>query len=354
MEIVDPVQRRAHLATALLGVAREQPTVIRLSSGEILVAGGIDARGNPVPTIEWFAPDASRSTKRPIDLVTGRERAFVPLEAGGALAVVVPVTPSPDFKTVWVISADGTLEPGLPLDPTTLDMVRLFPGAEGAPALWTGRRWMRWSPWFGAFQPIADAPERGGAQPAPGPTLDVIANGDQGLAVWLDDRVEAGMNLTGFRFATRSRFGAVPKPLLIAGPDQLAPDRLAGFPGSSIRFESERGLILGPGASAFLTDVTFASFELEIDVTAAAATIVLRQEDGIELEVGGAGCAFAQAATQRLSVARRGRRVSVSVDGAPPRTCPSELAPNARVSLGLRGAQGVGQSGSRNLRVTRR
>jgi|GEM_PF-948696 len=349
MEIVDPVTRRARTAgVALLAVARENPTVLRLASGEILVAGGLDARKSQVPTIEWFAPDASRASKRPVDLVTGQERSFVALEAGGALAVIRPeIGASPEFKTVWVVTADGALEPGLPLDPATLDTVRLFPGAEGAPALWTGRRWMRWSPWFGGFEAIPDAPDKG-------PAMDSIASGDPGLALWLDDRSEAGMNVTGFRFATRTRFGAVPKPLLVSGTDQLAPDRLAGTAGNSIAFDPARGLVLGTGASAFLTDVTFADFELELDVTAAAPTIVLRPERGAELEVGGVSCAFAQNANQTLDVKRRGRRVTVRVDGGPERTCPTELEPGARVSLGLRGSHGAGVSAGRNLRVTRR
>jgi hypothetical protein len=378
MEIVDPVSRRARTGgIAELRVAREKPTVLRLANGEILVAGGFDATGTPIPTLEWFAPDASRATKRSVDLVTGRvtsqgntqveERAIVPLEAGGALAVILPsdIETTPEFKTVWVISADGTLEPGLPIDPATLESVRLFPGAEGAPALWTGQRWMRWQPWFGAFQAISDAPVKGcpGQAPnipcSPGPTLDAIASGDSGLALWLDPiKSQTGdlvsTNIVGFRFATRTRFAAVPKPLLLAGPEQLAPDRLAGFPGSSIQFEAERGLVLGPGASAFLTDVTFADFELDVDVTASAATIVLRQENGKELEVGGAGCAFAQAARNHLGVKRRGRRVLVTVDDFAERTCPMEIDPNTRVALGLRGSQGVGASGARNLRVTRR
>ncbi|MBX3198408.1 MAG: hypothetical protein KF894_09780 [Labilithrix sp.] len=354
MEIVDPVTRRARNGgVALLQVARENPTVLRLASGEILVAGGLDASKREIPTLEWFAPDASRATKRPVDLVTGQERSFVALEAGGALAIVRPASELPDFKTVWVISADGTLEPGLPIDPAELDAIRLFPGAEGAPALWTGRRWMRWSPWFGGFEPMAVAPDPA-KDTAPGPRLETIASGDSGLALWLDDRGDAGFNVTGFRFATRTRYGAVPKPLLMQGTDQLAPDRLAGTPGSSIRFEPSRGLVLGAGASAFLTDVTFADFELSIDVTAAAPEIVLRPDRGAELEVGGAACAFAQAAKQRLDVRRRGVRVTVGVDGAPDRACPTELEPGARVALGLRGAQGVGVSAARNLRVTRR
>ncbi len=348
MEIIDPVARRARTAgVARLSVPRREPRVIRLANGEILVSGGIGPRG-PVTTLEWFAPDASRPTKRPVDLVLGRERAIVPLVAGGALAVIAPEPGSPtDFATVWVISADGTLEPALPVDPETLDVVRLFPGAEGAPVLWTGRRWMRWSPWYGAFEPIAEAPDVG-------PSLDAIATGDPGLALWLEDGGEAGMRVAGFRFATRTRFGAVPKPLLVTGPEQLAPDRLAGFPGGSIRFEAERGLLLGPGASAFLTDVDFADFELSLDVTAGPPSVVLRLEHGAELEVGGAACAFAHSATQKLAVRRRGRRVDVSVDDGPFRSCPTELERDGRVSVGLRGSQGVGLSGARNLVVTRR
>lgn len=348
MEIVDPRSKRARIdGVALLAVPRVRPTVLRLASGEIFVAGGFDARGNPVPTIEWFSPDASRPSKRPVDLVSGKERAFVPLAAGGALAVVIPDKPAPDFKTVWVVSADGSLEPGIPVDPAALTAVRLFEGAESAPLLWTGRRWMRWQPWFGAFQAIADAPDTG-------PVGDVIANGDSGLALWLDDRAEAGMYVTGYRFATRTRFAAVPKPLLVDGPGQLAPDRLAGFAGSSIRFDREQGLVMGPGASAFLTDVSFADFALDVDVTAAAPSIVLREESGRELEVGGIGCAFAQGAQHHVEVRRDGRKVVVRADDGDERTCPAELDPDARVAIGLRGGQGTALSGAKNLVVTRR
>jgi hypothetical protein len=350
MEIVAPANRRAHTAgVALLEVGRRDPTVLRLASGEILVAGGVSATAEPIAKLEWFAPDASHQTKRSIDLVTGRERAIVPLDAGGALAVILPAADAPNFKdfpTVWVISADGTLEPGTPVDPTTLDMVRLFPGADGAPILWTGRRWLRWSPWLARFQPIAGSPETG-------PSLAATASGDSGLALWLDDRAESGMNVTGFRFATSTRYDAVPKPLLVTGLDLLAPDRLPSE--STIRFELERGAVLGPRATVFLTNVTFADFDAEVDVTAAAPYVVLRLDSGSELEVGGAACAFAQAATNHLSIRRRGQRVDVRVDSASFRSCPTELERgDGRVALGVRGSQGVGFSGARQLVVTRR
>lgn len=356
MQIVDPQTKRSRVSgVATLAVARSNPTVLRLASGEIMVAGGFDRSNVAVPTIEWFSPDVSHPTKRPLDLVTGQERAFVALEAGGALAVVKPATGITDFSTVWVISADGTIEPALPIDPTTLDRVRLFPGTDGAPALWTGQRWLRWQPWFGAFQPIADAPPRG-------PRSTAIAAGDPGLALWLDDRadldenvsVEGSLYVRGYRFATRSRFGTVRNPLLVDGPSGLAPDRLAGTPGSSIRFVDGQGLELGPGASAFVTDVTFSRVTVELDGDS-APYVVLRQENGLELEVGGVGCPLGRNALQTLAVSRNGTRVQVTADGGEPRVCPTELLDaNARVSVGVRGAGGTGVSLARDLRITRR
>lgn len=345
MEIIDPITRRQRTTgVSLLHVARLNPSVLRLANGEILVAGGTDASGNAIPTLEWFAPDASVATKRPVDLVTGKERAFVPLEGGGALAVIEPQTVTPDFKTVWVISADGTLEPGLPIDPQTLTTVKLFSGAEGAPLVWTGQQWLRWTPWFGAFQAF-DAP-------ADGPAL-TTANGDSGLALWLQDRTTA-LSVTGFRFASKTRFDTIPSPLLVTGTDFFAPDRLVGVASSPIQFDPNKGLVLGAGASAFLTDVTLADFALDLDVTESPPVVVLRDEQGKELEVGGATCAFGQGAQKSLSIVRKGTSVTVSSDGAAARDCPTPLALDARVAIGLRGAQGATESAGKNLRIVRR
>jgi hypothetical protein len=227
--------------------------------------------------------------------------------------------------------------------------VRLFPGAEGAPVLWTGREWLRWSPWAGAFQSIADALPGASS----GPALDAIASGDPGLALWLEDRGDS-LGVTGLRFATRSRYDAVPKPLLEVGVERFAPDRLASAPKSSVRFEPERGLVLGSGASAFLTDVTFADFELHLDASGSAPMLVLRPDRSAELEVGGGWCAFGQGATRGLDVRRVGRHVHVRVDGGPERTCPQPLDPTMRVAVGLRGSPSEGTSTARNLRLYRR
>ncbi len=55
LEAIDPVAQRARTGgLALLAVPRADPVVLRLASGEILVAGGVDATGLPVSTLEWF------------------------------------------------------------------------------------------------------------------------------------------------------------------------------------------------------------------------------------------------------------------------------------------------------------
>jgi len=347
MEAVDPATRRARTTgLAILEVPRKNPTVLRLASGEILVAGGEDAAGVPVSALEWFSPDASRATKRRSNLVASKRRMFVPLATGGALAVIAPDTPQATFKSVWVINADGALESGIPVQ--DLEEVRLFPASDGAPLLFTGRRWLRWQPWFGAFQQLLDAPEP--VLGAGGPATAAIAAPDPGLAVWLEDR-EDGTYLRAYRHGTRGPYAAVPRPLLVKDEMALAPDRLPSR--DAYRFEVERGLLLGPRASAFLPDVTFAKVSIELRVTAAAPLVVLRDADGNELEVGGPECAGAGAAKESLLVRRDGPRVTFLVDGGEVRECARGVPEKARITVGLRGTTGFEYSGVRNLFVRR-
>lgn len=361
MEIVDPKTRRSRSSgVQSLEVARSSPTVLRLASGEILVAGGIGERNASVTRLEWFSADVSVRTKRSVDLVTGAQRAFVALDAGGAIAVVAPTGAAPDFPSVWVISADGVPAPGIALDPASLPTVKLFRGANGSPVLWTGDSWLRWEPWFGTFKPISDAPFgktilTDGTEILNGPSEGgVIASGDSGLALWLDNRREAGMYVRGYRFDTRSPYGVAPNPMLVANTNGLAPDRLAGLPGSSISFTPGRGLELREGASAFVTDLTFADVVIDVDVVGQAAAVVLREQNGRELSVGGPECAIAQTATRSLHIERTKRDVTVSIDGGAPRSCPTQLDEGARVSVGLRGLGGGSGSVAANLRVVRR
>lgn len=376
IDLIDVKRRVARSENlAALSRPRKKPTVLRLASGEILVAGGLDRLDAPVPVLEWLSPDVTNAaSRRPYpSFVMGRERGFVALEAGGALAVIAPPRDHMGaFNSVWVISADGTPEAAVPIDAADLEQVTLFEGGS-APMLFTGKQWLRWQPWFGAFERIASAPV-----PTPRTVLGPICadidpfkpnaprdcppiiNGDPGLALWLETVREpqtgtpTGTSVTGWRFAARTRFDTVRKPLLVDGPSGLAPDRLAGTPGSSIRFVEGRGLVMGPGASAFVTDVTFADVLVELDVVDAPPSVVLREETGRELEIGGVDCAFTANAKRKIVVQRKGTLVTVRSDDGETRNCQAPLTEGARVQVGIRGGSGVSASGATNLRITRR
>ncbi len=134
----------------------------------------------------------------------------------------------------------------------------------------------------------------------------------------------------------------------------VAPDRLVGAATSALRFDPARGLVLEAGASVFVSDLSFGDFALDVDISGGAPVIVVRDERGVELEVGGAACAFAQTAMRTLEVVRDASTVSVRVDDAPARACPTSLLDGARVTLGLRGPQVAGTTSARNLRIVRR
>ena len=315
-------------------VPRADPVVMRLSSssagspvpgGEILVAGGVDASGAPVSTLEWFSSDASTSTGTQ-ELVSSSIEAFVPLGAGGALAVIANVA-----ANVWVISADHGLQPATSI-PGSITDVRLFDGADGAPVLWTGDRWLVWQPWAGAFTSLASAIGAGG------PTGDPIASPEPGLGVWIN-----GTSVSALRSGTRGPYATTP-PLVFTDTTAasfsayVAPDRLvlSGVPGP-LTLDPENGLTLEPGASVFVTDATFASFTLQAQTpTAAPPSIVLRDQTGIETVLDGSVCSFRAGST--LHVERDGDTVSASVDGGPLVACSVAPAPGARVSIGVRGA----------------
>jgi hypothetical protein len=341
MEIVDPTTRTVRAENvALLAVPRSSPTVLRLASGEILVAGGFDSQGAPVSTLEWFAADASAATKRPEDLVSGAARSFVALEAGGALAVVAPPAgAAADFDNAWVIDADGTLEAAASVA-GALTNPTLFGGAGGAPALWTGDRWLRWQPWLGAFGDL-DAIDTAAS------IGSVAASPDPGLAMWLDSMTGA---VTAFRFDTRGTYSTLPAVFVDDATD-ASPDRLAAA--GAVSFDATQGVTLSAGASAFVTDRSYADITVDVDApTGQPPLVVLRDPAGNEIVVGGDGCDVASlAGANGVHVERHGPSVTWATGGASG-TCTSAVAAGARVAIGVRGTT-PGPSVARNLRVTR-
>jgi hypothetical protein len=348
MEIVDPVTRTVRTEeVAQLAVARRAPSVLRLASGEVLVAGGFDAGGRPVATLEWFAADASGATKRAQDLVTASARSFAPLVGGGALAVIAPPASAPStFQSVWVIDADGALEAATPVAGSLTAPV-LFDGAGGAPVLWTGDRWLRWQPWIGAFGAL------GVLDDAPASVGSATCSPDAGLALWL--AADAPV-LTGLRFDVRGAYTPLSSALFVADTSETAPDRLPGAGVLSFdASDSSTGLAMGPGASAFVTDRTYADVTIDVDSpTGEPAIVVLRDELGQELEVGGATCPGVLAAgASSVHVARAGVAVSWSVAGGAAGLCPTGVRDGARLSVGVRAPASAARSVVRNLRVTR-
>jgi hypothetical protein len=347
MEVVDPVSRTVRAENLVpLAVARREPVVLRLASGEILVAGGVDATGNSVPTVEWFWRDVSKVSKRAHDLVDDASaRAYAALEGGGALAVFAPPSGAdPSYQNVWVIDADGSFEAATPI-PGSLTQPILFGGAGGAPVLWTGDRWLRWQPWsgsFGAFLSLDAAPPK---VQAPG------ISPDPGVALWPDATTSA---LTLMRFDTRGAYSALSGPLLVTDASDMAPDALAGPTGAS--FDPTLGLVLPPNRSAFVTDRTYADLSIDVDApTGEPALVVLRDELGNELEVGGPTCPAPSSAgaASTIHVERHGSTVSWSWSSGGAGTCAWATQPDGRIIVGVRSGSGVAQSVVNNLRIER-
>jgi hypothetical protein len=366
MEVIDPATRIVRSeGVALLAVGRRDPTVLLLASGEVLVAGGLDANGASVSTLEWFSPDVSKASEPPQSLASvGRAQAFAALQGGGALAVLAPPMNAPaGFQSVWEISANGRPQAATPIAGSLTAPV-LFGGAQGAPVLWTGDRWLRWQPWersFGALEVLNESStSMGDARCAP----------DPGLAAWLDP---SGPSLDLLRFDTSNAYSTLPPELLVTGPCamgpelpsdplatntcDLAPDRLA-VPGV-VTFDTqstEGQLELGPGDSAFVTDRTYADVAIDVILpTDNPAVVVLQDASNDAVQVGDPTSCPADlgAAPSTLHVERHGQTVTWSATNGTSGTCMGPFDASARLSIGLRGRPAATLSAAQDLRVTR-
>jgi hypothetical protein len=345
LEVIDLAHQRAtQFGVDILKTARANPIALTLTSGEVLVAAGNDSDGDPVGSVEWFSKDASQNIDQvTIPVAASHHEAFVALPAGGALGVISQDTSG--VTTTWLITSDHHIQQGASLAAVPPGSnIRLFSGANGAPLLWTGSNWFRWSPWTGAFVPFSEATSTDGSTLANGPSeVAVTASPDPGLALWLENNqgVTAG-KIVGLRFDSRGAYSTDTETLLSGNTTSIAPDRL---PGSDLSFATAQandpgtGLALGAGAQAVIADANYLDFTLDFDSgELELPTIFLRDDSGNDLTIGtdsSSSCVIDQA--NHLHVVRSGGSVSVTLDSSAPITCGPSLDASARLTIGFRG-----------------
>jgi hypothetical protein len=354
MEIVAPGNGNGtEDGVELLNPPLTAPVAVRLASGEILVAGQTMVDGVPATDLEWFNSGVTNQTATPQPLPVGSGFALIALEAGGALAVVAPPpNPPAGFQTTWVIGADHVVSPALSV-PGSLTSPKLFGGAEGAPLLWTGDRWLQWQPWMGQF----------GISPVLSATAnidDAFTSPDPGLAMWLDTTAH---QLVALRVDTNNAYSSDPPSYVASSATDIAPDQLPGAPdqlpgGATVSYNGGSGVTMAYGASAFVTDRTYA--DVSIRVTFAAGqppSVVLRDDQGSEHVVDATCCAglmAAQGPSPVMDVERSGGTVTCAVAGAAASACPLPgLDAGAAVSVGVRGASQTTTSIATEIVVTR-
>jgi hypothetical protein len=255
---VDPASLQASEdGLPLLQVARRDPAVLRLTSGDVFVAGGFDGPDNIVPWLEWFAvsvgSDGTQHWTRPVmprQLMSGATAsAFAALEGGGVLAVFAPPAGAPaDFMNTWVIDPDGVPTAVAPT-PAPITHPVFFAGSGGAPVLWTGATWLRWQPWTATLAGLSvlDA--------TPATIDDATCSPDPGLALWLDS---THGTVAGLRLGTLNAYS----PLQLGGavdvPSQTAPDRIPGAGVIAYDDGTDSLTLAKQGATVFVTDRTYA------------------------------------------------------------------------------------------------
>ena len=324
---------------ASLARARKLPTVLRLATDEIFVAGGLDASGNYVPTLEWFSkegggcPDGPCS-RDPAELAGLSDLAFVALTAGGVLAAggIVGGTGAPANGVFW-ISANGAVVErlaSLTAQQRGTKRVRLVSAGNGAPWLWNGDAWFRFDPWQNAFVAPDDAPDDGPDDDLP-PPLAV----DPGLFVWLSRRGNepgaTSATLRGFRHGMRGPYTHDPD-FLLADPSHLAPSRPPRVDGEL--WADTEGLHLAESAHVVIADATFGNVVVSGEASGALPAVELGA-----WTIGpssAAGCPW-PAGGPRFTVTRSGRTVLVKVDDGTNEKATSCTGPEGRVTVGLHG-----------------
>jgi hypothetical protein len=342
---------------AVLATGRIDPTVITLTDGRILVAGGHDGAAptpNPITSLEWLTPDASRSSRPPLDLAdfgaAGVHLAFTALPGGAVLAAGNDGENALGVRgpqAYWV-SADSFVEV-IPLPAPTPDpgvgapAPLLIPASDGAPFLLLGlpdaRRILRFDPWATASVDRFEDADIEITAALPAAQMPKPLAIDAGAFVWLAPDSE-GNSLFGLRHDTRGAYtrdlGLLQRtdPNDPQRPLHVAPDFRAGS--ASVVFDGRLRLggtgsgLIERVATVFVTDTVYADLDLTLELDAGPPPLVLLGNT----ELGGPACPWPEpgAAPERLRVLRRGSGVII-IRGGLQRTCE---AAEGRLSIGLK------------------
>jgi hypothetical protein len=347
LDVIDPTTSSAQEeGFATLKTPRLDPIVVRLSTGEILVAGGKNAIGAPVATMEWISREAGTNELQLPQTWGNAPFTMTALEGGGALVVVTTA------MNTWVIGELGDIKQA----PATLGMLSnpvLFGGAGGAPVLWTGSNFLRWQPWSATWGEFVTLD--GNTPKLPG----TIVSPDPGLGIWFDANQQ---QLVALRFDTHNAYSELGTGGAVDLGNDTAPGELPSP--TVVSFSPGTGITVSSSANAFVTDRTYEDVTVHVTSNAnggasnakPGACVVLRTTSGQDVILpdpvspdGGMGLPPGNA----LDVQRSGSTVRYAIDGGPYQTSTRSIAVGNRVAVGVRGYPGTSGATVTSLRITR-
>ncbi len=337
LEAVSPDTRAARIAgLTQLVQRRSAPQAFVLDDGRVFVGGGFNASKQPVQGVEWLSVDATQHLGS-LQLQVSASARFVPLPGSSVLAVGACAAASLcgaselERGVVWVAG-----ERAVPLRPlaAALEQPALIRAARGAAWLISGsgpaRRSFRFSAWDARF-----VPSTFDISALPPPSAIAV---DAGAIAW-----PALGQLLGQRADRRGRFARDVGPLLLGQPGLETPVTPGQPPSlealdASVSFTAS-GLGLAAGGSVWLSDSSYAGFELTLQHTAGPRPQIIlltETQPGAGSYIAGAGaCPWPAGDSEQLSLVRSGAELELRV-GDHAATCAVPALGAERVRLGIR------------------
>jgi len=339
LEIIDG-ERLVSRVTGLgrLRVARRLPKVVRFSSGEIAVLGGIDDKGAPLPDIDLF--DAQAADSRKVDLAAKEWTDAVALPSGVVL-VVRGARGSASFS-LSLLHVDGTID-SLPDVVAGTKAPRLLGATDGSPFLFDGT-WRRYDLWDASVASAESPP----SALSPVDTVDPFPLG-VGVFGVLREADRGFVTVVASRYDTRNEL-TDDTELGLGSTAHLVPDRFASGTATA------KGLDLAKGMRVAIADTSYAGVTLELDLRDGGPPplVELRGLDGTLIALVGSGpCAYPSGAPTSV-VLERAADGSLQIRFTPASIGPISCKPllgTARVRLTVIGPEGG--THLRSLRATR-